>query len=112
MPKKFSEINVDNIERVFVVNTGHITEDDGKLIQEPMDKSPVRILPFEYGAHITIIPELDVTAFLENDAPKLLEHGFSSSFVSVLAKAVANDISFVILDAHGNFDDELPTFDW
>lgn len=102
-----------NLRQAYDLSTGHITEKDNRCLwvaQVFGEELPMRVVEFKYGFYITITQDLD--EFLASGKENLLGHGLSEAFVDLLEKAARNGINLVILDRDGDFDPELPTFEW
>lgn len=91
------------------VSTGHITENDGKLIADPNTPGSVALVTGDYGT-IFYLARSETDAQLQDQ--EMTAAGLSSAFLEVIRLARANGCSYVRFDADGQFYDDLPKFEW
>jgi hypothetical protein len=92
------------------ISTGHMTENDDKLLKAATDDQrqvPSDAIVYEYKegyfVYVSSNPDQDV---------ELTKEGFSAAFLNIIKKARSFKIKYVQFDADGITYADLPIFDW
>ena len=108
-PKTYHIIN-PAIVKCLDISTGHMTENDDKLLKAATDDQrqvPSLAIVYEYkeGYFVYVSPETDQDA-------ELTKEGFSAAFLNLIKMARSLKLKYVQFDADGITYADLPLFDW
>lgn len=88
------------------LSTGHVTQKDMELLD---GDTCVIAYPYKEGAFVIVPPDLNTELQHRQD---IVDAGFSVAFLEMLQYAFDAGVLIVRLDADGDQDESLPTFDW
>lgn len=88
------------------ISTGHMTEEDDKLLKE--SEASLVVYSYEYG-YFVHVPDLKTESSI---IPAFREHGFSEAFSKIMEYAQGKGFAFVRFDSDGAEYEELPMFNW
>ena len=99
------------IAKFLDLSTKYLPFDDIKLLMEPAERVSSGLVVIEHDNGWFIHIELD--SHRAGDlASELTAIGFSDAFINVLRHAREHECWWINLDADGEDEEVLPTFDW
>ena len=100
------------IAKFLDLSTKYLPFDDIKILMTHADGTmPSGLIAIQHNHGYFIHVELDAKR-AEELASELRAYGFSDAFIAVLRHARQHDCWWLNLDADGEDEDDLPTFDW
>lgn len=92
------------IARVWRVSTGHITEDDSRVLSQIADD----LVVYEYvEGFMLVVPAED-----ELDTDELIKRGLSPAVGHILSVATGHAVEYVMIDRDAPVYDFLPQYHW
>jgi hypothetical protein len=90
------------------ISTGHITENDNKILSSKIKNNPVIFYRYPHGYFITV----DTLDTITTTKQKLKDFGYSNEFVNILTQARKHKCEYLLIDADGHNYSDIPSFDW
>jgi hypothetical protein len=97
-------------DRVAIVSTAHLCEEDGKLILH-LDAPGLRYVGAQGASSMFKVPRLGVDA-LENAFKEWEKFGFSPGFYALVSELAGMDFQYVCFDRDGPIYPQFKEFDW
>ena len=96
------------LEQIFVLSTGHITQEDAQLFDTVENLEPLTVHSYSEYGWIIVIPN-DI-----GETRDMLEETLSDAFWNILknVKALYPECGRIQLDRDGNCVEDFPIFEW
>lgn len=90
------------------ISTGHISEEDDKILSSKRKDNPLIFFKYTYGYFIPIIALEDIRIVKR----KLKEFGYSDEFIHIIAKARKHKCDYLLIDADGTTYSDIKSYNW